>query len=190
MPASFKEVEPETPEPESELSESEEEEAETDQLWQDSSSDNPVILSSDIDVQFEEDDQPDSRSSRRKARAIFVSNKDNHPLDHDKTEFLKEQKQDETLKQCWSKANKEDSEFVEKDDLLWRKSEDRLREEKLQLCVPRQHRTLVLSLARRPGHLGRDKTTQRILDDYFWLGVHADVKKLCLSFPECQKASH
>ena len=48
MPASFKEVEPETPEPESEQSESEEEKAETDQLWQDPSSDNPVILSSDI----------------------------------------------------------------------------------------------------------------------------------------------
>ena len=190
VPASFKEVEPETPEPESEQSESEEEKAETDQLWQDPSSDNPVILSSDIDVQSEEEDQPDSRSSRRKARAIFSSNKDNHPLDHDKTEFLKEQKQDETLKQCWSKANKEDSEFVEKDDLLWRKSEDRLREEKLQLCVPRQHRTLVLSLAHRPGHLGRDKTTQRILDDYFWPGVHTDVKKLCLSCPECQKAAH
>ena len=156
VPASFKEVEPETTEPESELSESEEEEAETDQLWQDPSSDNPVILSSDIDVQSEEDDQPDSWFSRKKARAIFVSNKDNHPLDHDKTEFLKEQKQDETLKQSWSKANKEDSEFVGKDDLLWRKSEDRLREEKLQLCVPRQHRTLVLSLARRSGHLGRD----------------------------------
>ena len=106
VPASFKEVEPETPEPESELSESEEEEAETDQLWQDPSSDNPVILSSDIDVQSEEDDQPDSWSSRKKARAIFVSNKDNHPLDHDKTEFLKEQKQDETLKSAGVKPTK------------------------------------------------------------------------------------
>ena len=124
VPASFKEVEPETPEPESELSESEEEVAEADQLWQDPSSDNPFILCSDIDVQSEEDDQPDSWSSKKKARAIFVSNKDNNPLDNDKTESLKEQRQDETLKQCWSKAKKEDSEFVGKDNLLWRKSED------------------------------------------------------------------
>ena len=75
MPASFTEVETETPEPESEQSESEEEEAATYLLWHDPSSDNPVIFSSDIDVQSEEEDQPDSRSRRRKARAIFFSTK-------------------------------------------------------------------------------------------------------------------
>ena len=58
-----------------------------------------------------------------------------------------------------------------------------------QLCLPASFRSMVLSLAHRPGHLGRNRTTQRILDDYFWPGVNVDVKKLCMACYDDQRAA-
>ena len=60
----------ETPDPESEHSESGEEEDGTDQLWQNPSSNDPVILCANIDEHCDEG-QPNSRSSRRKARQSY-----------------------------------------------------------------------------------------------------------------------
>ena len=49
---------------------------------------------------------------------------------------------------------------------------------------------LVLSLAHRPGHLGRDKTTRKELDDFCWPGLHREVKQVCRVCPDCQKADN
>ena len=54
--------------------------------------------------------------------------------------------------------------------------------------APRSYRSLVLFLAHRPGHVGRDKTTQKVLDDFCWPGLHREVKQLCRACPDCQKA--
>lgn len=45
------------------------------------------------------------------------------------------------------------------------------------LVVPRRFRSLVMSLAHRPGHLGREMTTQRVTDEYFWPGLYTKVKQ-------------
>ena len=55
-----------------------------------------------------------------------------------------------------------------------------------QLVVPRRFRYLVPSLTHRPGHLGREKTTQRVTDEYLWPGVYTEVKKLCKACKESQ----
>ena len=54
--------------------------------------------------------------------------------------------------------------------------------------LPQSYRSLVLSLAHRPGHLGRDKTTQKVLDDFCWPGLHSEAKQLCRACADCQRA--
>ena len=39
------------------------------------------------------------------------------------------------------------------------------------------------------GHLGRDKTTQRILQRFYWPGIYADVESHCACCKECQKTA-
>lgn len=39
------------------------------------------------------------------------------------------------------------------------------------------------------GHLGRDKTYEKIAERFFWPNIMTDVKKLVASFPECQKVN-
>ena len=89
-----------------------------------------------------------------------MTNKERPPLDHNGEHFQKDQKQDESLRQCWKKSEKGDSEFVILKILLQRKSEERLGEEQLQLCVAREQRadngavpgTYAWSPALRPDH--------------------------------------
>ena len=82
-----------------------------------------------------------------------------------------------------------DGPFILQDGILWRKTEDHFGEELLQLALPKQHRSIVLSLAHKPGYLGHDRTTQRITDEFDWPGVHSDVKKVCEPCPWCQKTA-
>ena len=133
--------------------------------------------------------QKDNRISRRRTRVDYCSRVHGHPLDVDIQTLRSEQKADETLKGLWRKVEKGDTGFLVEDGLLWRLAKDRMGDETTQLCLPASFRSMVLSLAHRPGHLGRDRTTQRILDDYFWPGVHVDVKKLCRACYDCQRAA-
>uniref|UniRef100_A0A803KFP0 Gypsy retrotransposon integrase-like protein 1 n=1 Tax=Xenopus tropicalis TaxID=8364 RepID=A0A803KFP0_XENTR len=58
-----------------------------------------------------------------------------------------------------------------------------------QLVVPQQYRRVVLDMAHRHvlgGHLGVDKTADRVLQRFFWPGVAGDVKRYCNSCPDCQ----
>ncbi|XP_050030532.2 uncharacterized protein [Dermacentor andersoni] len=62
----------------------------------------------------------------------------------------------------------------------------------VQLIVPRQHRDKVLHLAHcglMAGHLGQKKTTDRILADFFWPGVHGDTHAFVASCDICQKTA-
>ncbi len=46
----------------------------------------------------------------------------------------------------------------------------------------------MLSLAHRPGHLGRDRTVRRVMEEFYWPGVY-EVSKLCRACLECQRAN-
>lgn len=52
-----------------------------------------------------------------------------------------------------------------------------------QLVVPGPYRRTVLNLA-HTHPLG-----ERVVQSFFWPGIHADVKNDCESCPECQKAA-
>lgn len=81
--------------------------------------------------------------------------------------------------------------FVVKNDLLYRNTI--INENPVeQLLVPRQFRNSVLRLAHNHlfgAHLGGEKTLQRILQRFYWLGIRKDVEQFCKSCPKCQKAS-
>ena len=61
-----------------------------------------------------------------------------------------------------------------------------------QLVLPTALRPAVLKLAHNipiAGHLGRKKTTDRILLRFYWPGVFQDVRDHCRACPQCQKTS-
>ena len=110
-------------------------------------------------------------------------------MDVDKATLRKRQTEDESLSKCWRKVKKGDKEFHIDDGLLWRVTTDKLADELLQLCVPLSYRSLVLSLAHRPGYLGRDRTVRRVMEEFYWPGVYDEVSKLCRSCLACQRVS-
>nr|XP_054755693.1 uncharacterized protein LOC129261667 [Lytechinus pictus] len=60
-----------------------------------------------------------------------------------------------------------------------------------QLIVPQPFRKQVLKLAHESvmgGHLGASKTGDRILANFFWPGMHHDVKLFCRSCDSCQRS--
>ena len=61
-----------------------------------------------------------------------------------------------------------------------------------QLVLPTQCHMPVLRLAHDiplAGHLGKSKTSQHILQRFFWPSLHRDVTQYCRTCTECQKAS-
>ena len=61
-----------------------------------------------------------------------------------------------------------------------------------QLILPEKCRRTVLKLAHEipiAGHLGSEKTRQRLLRRFYWPGVFKDVEEFYRSCPTCQKTS-
>ncbi|XP_065444074.1 uncharacterized protein LOC135982242 [Chrysemys picta bellii] len=81
--------------------------------------------------------------------------------------------------------------YIIKQDLLYRVVP--IQEEVVeQLLVPRKHTRAVLELAHSHlfgGHLGADKTLDRVLRRFYWLGLRAEVQHYCTSCPKCQLLS-
>ena len=60
-----------------------------------------------------------------------------------------------------------------------------------QLVVPEKFRKHILKLPHESimgGHLGSNKTSEKICVNFFWPGVQADVQRLCRSCDACQRA--
>lgn len=86
--------------------------------------------------------------------------------------------------------------FYTKDGLLYRrwipKGRDGERMEVEQLILPQQCRDTVLKLAHSiqlAGHLGKNKTTSRVLQRFYWPTVYRDISKFCQNCEQCQKAT-
>ncbi|XP_077531344.1 uncharacterized protein LOC144143472 [Haemaphysalis longicornis] len=76
--------------------------------------------------------------------------------------------------------NKHKIEFKLEDNLLYRRFTEKSGREVRQLVVPIGHRPTVLKTAHdgiMAGHLGVEKTKDRILEDFYWPGITADVKR-------------
>uniref|UniRef100_A0A8C4XBU5 Gypsy retrotransposon integrase-like protein 1 n=1 Tax=Erpetoichthys calabaricus TaxID=27687 RepID=A0A8C4XBU5_ERPCA len=78
--------------------------------------------------------------------------------------------------------------FVLENDLLYRVSEHEGGVRKL-LLIPQAFRRQVCELAHAHllgGHLGNEKTLERIKLRFYWLGINEEVRRFCVSCPECQ----
>uniref|UniRef100_A0A803JM67 Gypsy retrotransposon integrase-like protein 1 n=1 Tax=Xenopus tropicalis TaxID=8364 RepID=A0A803JM67_XENTR len=114
--------------------------------------------------------------------------------------FASEQLKDPTLSRARANVKMIDGKPVDSDsrpscpylalqnDLLYQvveKGNDRVE----QLVVPKPYRRMVLDLAHKHvmgGHLGVEKTKERILQRFFWPGLHGEVEQYCSSCPDCQ----
>ena len=129
-----------------------------------------------------------SRANRRKAKADYIVGRPGHRLDVSAEQLLQDQEVDGSLAGWREKAKIGNDRFIIQEGLLYKRARDRLGEDMLQLCVPQSYRSLVLSLAHRPGHLGRGKTTQKVLANFCWPGLHSEVKQLSRACVDCQIA--
>ena len=70
--------------------------------------------------------------------------------------------------------------FVHKRGILYRSKLDRFGKEKKQVVYPKAMRPQILSIGHdnpMAGHLGRQKTTDRIQSEFWWPGIIGDVKR-------------
>ena len=103
--------------------------------------------------------------------------------------FKKEQEEDPEIQQ-W-KRREDPSRIKHIEGLLccvWRPRESPHITYEL-IVLPRKYRRQVIRLARYipfPGHLGREKTAQRILKRFYWPTLFQDVRRYCETCEECQ----
>ncbi|XP_061918090.1 uncharacterized protein LOC133659350 [Entelurus aequoreus] len=117
-------------------------------------------------------------------------------------EFPLEQSRDETLREAWDQVDYIDGQLVRPGkarvfphfsiirDRLYRVSRDtQTGEERTQLLVPKRRREMVFQAAHfnpMSGHLGYDKTLNRVMVRFYWPGLRADVRRWCAACSDCQ----
>uniref|UniRef100_K7EX43 Gypsy retrotransposon integrase-like protein 1 n=1 Tax=Pelodiscus sinensis TaxID=13735 RepID=K7EX43_PELSI len=117
-------------------------------------------------------------------------------------DFQRDQREDPSLTHAWEQATGENGDpdgtaprptprFEVRADRLYRVARTAEGQtEVTQLLVPARFRRRVLDLAHAnpwAGHLGREKTLQRITQRFFWPGIYKEVRDFCESCPDCQK---
>jgi hypothetical protein len=113
-------------------------------------------------------------------------------------EFKVKQKEDSELAVFWQKAREShgsdlennQSEFVIKDDVLYRRYKNKFGYTVLQLILPLKFRQQILTMAHdniMAGHLGIKKTYEKISAHFFWPGIGRSVKDWCRSCDQCQR---
>ena len=84
--------------------------------------------------------------------------------------------------------------FFRKDGLIYRRwvNSSQGGQKVDQLVVPRLCRTALLTVAHAiplAGHMGIEKSRERLLAHFFWPNIYEDVRNFCNSCPECQKST-
>jgi transposase InsO family protein len=118
-------------------------------------------------------------------------------LSLDSRQFSAIQRADCTLDKVREKAIKNTVHakggYLMKDNLLYRRIVDDATGRTVdQLIVPQSLREKILDMAHSipiAGHLGMDKTRQRLLMHFYWPGLFGAVRDYCSTCPECQKTS-
>src|SRR5260221_2407879 len=117
------------------------------------------------------------------------------------TELAAAQKADKSLTSLWNRCRDKTitifrgrkSFFEAKRGLLLRKSQicnDETAEIKSQLVLPKCVRKVVLNLSHSgnfAGHLAFQKSLDRVVSQFFWPGMGAEVKRFCKSCDICQR---
>ena len=122
-----------------------------------------------------------------------------HPLDLTAEELRDMQEKDDSLaavrKAAIGGVSTAGTGFFEREGLLYRRWTPRGRDEDMaieQLMLPTPCRKTVLQLAHElplAGHMGKKKTSERILQRFYWPTLFHDVAEHCRICGECQRTS-
>ena len=122
-----------------------------------------------------------------------------HPLDLTAEELRDMQEKDDSLaavrKAAIGGVSTAGTGFFEREGLLYRRWTPRGRDEDMaieQLVLPTPCRKTVLQLAHElplAGHMGKKKTSERILQRFYWPTLFHDVAEHCRICGECQKTA-
>ncbi|XP_064468579.1 uncharacterized protein LOC135380569 [Ornithodoros turicata] len=115
-------------------------------------------------------------------------------------EIVNEQANDSSLKCCFSQVGKrlpcrneaQEFEFRVHKGLLYRHYFPTFGGEVEQLVLPSRYRNTVLQIAHEgimAGHMGVKKTMDRILEEFFWPGMQAEVQRFVRSCDICQRTT-
>ncbi|GBN00767.1 Pro-Pol polyprotein [Araneus ventricosus] len=105
-----------------------------------------------------------------------------------RTSFIESQMSDPILSDAWEMARTEGNVYAIKDGVLTH-TEYICGEKVRQVVLPKCKRDEVLRVAHEiplAGHLGEQKTKQRIKYSFFWPEIKKDVKEFCQSCRQCQ----
>ena len=142
-----------------------------------------------------------TRAQHAKKEEPYRSLRVRDPVDLGVTcEALKQaQVDDGSLKRFWELETRKETvryckgstaTFMQVRGLLYRMYADEMGKSTKQLVVPEGLRQKVVSLAHDSiltGHLGMNKTSDRILSEFYWPGLTADVARYCRSCEACQR---
>ncbi|KAM7311781.1 uncharacterized protein ISCGN_008688, partial [Ixodes scapularis] len=114
--------------------------------------------------------------------------------------LMSEQQNDLSLRSCFQnvgktltgKKRKHSCVFMVRNGILFRSYGTSAGREVHQLVVPKKFRTTILKMAHDgilAGHQGAQKTINRVLEEFFWPGVGADVKRFVKSCDRCQRTT-
>ena len=141
-----------------------------------------------------------TRSQKRAVRQRCAEEKKVHPLELSTQELKRLQDEDETLtaiqKAVRGEASTAGTGFFMKGGLLYRRwvppGQDQVAMGVEQLVLPQKCRAMVMELAHNiplAGHMGKNKTAQRILQRFYWPTLYRDTADYSRSCRECQKTS-
>lgn len=114
-------------------------------------------------------------------------------------EFVREQASDQTLAGCknrvgqdWCKTRGGNGKvrFEKRGNLFYRVYVSARGQEFKQVLVPEKFREKVIQVAHDSimgGHLGMNKTVDRVLTEFYWPSVNGDVRRFCRSCDVCQR---
>ena len=142
-----------------------------------------------------------SQEQKRRIRKDLGTKTQGECMDYcnvDATKMKELQEQDVSLSEAREAARKTEGkkgEWFYREGLLFRRWTPRGRGEEAeieQLVLPKVCRQVALVMAHDipiAGHLGRDKTRQRLLRRFFWPSVFREVEEYCRTCGICQKAT-
>ena len=110
----------------------------------------------------------------------------------DKNRLEQDQKHDPTLKNLFTKAKDGDTEFVVRDNILYRQTKDKHKHLKLQVVLPQNRREDVIKTAHfspMSGHPGKKKTKHMVTQNFFWPNMSKHIAEVCKSCEPCQRTA-
>ena len=110
----------------------------------------------------------------------------------DRTLLMEQQKKDESLAMVTRMADRNENGYKYEEGLVVHIEVDELGTAWTRVVIPQCRRQSILALAHSNpmgGHFGVKRTTARVRKHFTWSGLSVDIKSLCTSCPQCQKAA-